>query len=87
MSAAASAQRSPSGGFLERRFRLTSRETSVRNELLGSLATFRQDPRDPPGHVGDRAVLRGVLPRRLAERERVLGAGLAVAPLALNGGH
>jgi adenine/guanine/hypoxanthine permease len=40
MSAAASTHRSPSGGFLERRFRLADRDTSVRNELLGGLATF-----------------------------------------------
>jgi AGZA family xanthine/uracil permease-like MFS transporter len=35
-----SATETPPTGFLERRFRLTERKTSVRAEVLGGLATF-----------------------------------------------
>ena len=34
------ASETPRTGFLERRFRLTERRTSVRTEALGGLATF-----------------------------------------------
>ena len=41
MTAAASqSQPSPPGGFLERRFRLAERRTTVRTEVLGGVATF-----------------------------------------------
>jgi AGZA family xanthine/uracil permease-like MFS transporter len=40
MSAAAESRPAPGGGFLERRFRLAERQTNVRSELLGGLATF-----------------------------------------------
>ena len=40
MSAAADTRSPRAGGFLERRFRLTERSTTVRTELLGGLATF-----------------------------------------------
>ena len=40
MSTAAERRPAPGGGFFERRFRLASRQTTVRNEVLGGVATF-----------------------------------------------
>ena len=40
MTAATQSQPSPRGGFLERRFKLTERRTTVRSEVLGGVATF-----------------------------------------------
>jgi adenine/guanine/hypoxanthine permease len=40
MTAASQTGPAPTGGFLERRFRLTERRTTLRTELLGGVATF-----------------------------------------------
>src|SRR5688500_16022210 len=40
MSTAAQRRPASGGGFFERRFRLASRQTNVRNEVLGGVATF-----------------------------------------------
>jgi adenine/guanine/hypoxanthine permease len=40
MTAATQTQRSPGGGFFERRFRFADRRTTARTELLGGVATF-----------------------------------------------
>src|SRR4051795_11627310 len=40
MTAASQTAPAPRGGFLERRFRLAERNTTVRSEMLGGVATF-----------------------------------------------
>jgi adenine/guanine/hypoxanthine permease len=40
MTAASQTEPAPTGGFLERRFHLTERRTTLRTELLGGVATF-----------------------------------------------